>query len=174
MVFVTKYLHQGNAGRVVSEFLDMLLAREKELHWSAYLKPVGPGGSEIELAQSSLRSIPPQAFGSPPSPELLVFKGEASILLWSKTKKTRSRVNTPTEWESSLFFSTQVATLMLEYWTAAKELKTRTPSKYNSMDFSELQEYLESALHGWSINNNGGREDIRRKFEEILQELNNP
>ncbi|KAG8916548.1 hypothetical protein FRC02_003753 [Tulasnella sp. 418] len=175
MVFVTKYLHQGNSGRVVSEFLDILLARETELHWPAYPKPVGPAGSGGKgLAQGILESIQPQAFGSPPSPELLVFKGEASILLWSKAKETRSRVNTPTEWESSLFFSTQVATLMLEYWTAAKELKTRAPSKYDSMDYSELKEYLESALHGWSANNNGGKEDIRRKVEEVLEELNKP
>ncbi|KAG8942616.1 hypothetical protein FRC03_003004 [Tulasnella sp. 419] len=176
MVFVTKYPHQGNAGRVVSEFLDMLLARETELHWPAYPKPVGPAGSGGKgLAQGILESIQPQAFGSPP-PELLVFKGEASILLWSKAKKTRSRVNTPTEWESSLFFSTQVATLMLEYWTAAKELRTHAPSKYNSMDFSELKEYLKSALKGWNANHNGGREreNTRRKFEEILQELNKP
>ncbi|KAG8942222.1 hypothetical protein FRC03_003496 [Tulasnella sp. 419] len=94
-----------------------------------------------------------------------VWRGEALLLLWRMAKKARYLDGSPSKWESSLFFSSQVGDLMLEY--SVEVLKRR----YNSMDYGKLlRDYLETKLQVWRTSNREGLER-RRQIEDIVQKL---
>ncbi|KAG8959833.1 hypothetical protein FRC03_007437 [Tulasnella sp. 419] len=145
----------SNEGLV--EYLQMLLSEETDLHWPQYMVELGLVEGPGNDARRLMLSVPQLNH---------VWRGEASLLLWSMAKRARFLNDLPSKWESSLFFNAQVGGLMLEYHKAAEEMKRWK----SDIDFRRLRIYLESTLQAWRTDKGAGGER-QQQFERTLLEL---
>ncbi|KAG8940421.1 hypothetical protein FRC03_005518 [Tulasnella sp. 419] len=169
MVLIPDNMDYVRLVNMLLHFLEQLLSRDTTLQRPSYLRDVQHSGVQKEAG------FDPQNFTTVTYARnrRRLWRGEASLLLWSKAKKAREGGDLPTEWESSLFFNTNVANLMVMYWEAAEQLKEQQHAKYSGIDYTVLKEYLESALRRWGVNNeeDQGKKITLQKMQNILQKL---
>ncbi|KAG8919580.1 hypothetical protein FRC02_001552 [Tulasnella sp. 418] len=176
MVLIIDDRRFADGGHLLLEFFDILLAKDADLCWPAYFTAAGLAGVGKEAHDLIVNTF--DAFTIYPAAEdgRRLWRGESSLLVWTKAKKARHHDDSPTRWESSLFFSPAAAVLMLEYWSAAERLKQRDGDKYSGIDYTVLKGYLEAVLQDWETSGEGGTErgTIRKQIEETLQNLKRP
>ncbi|KAG8917989.1 hypothetical protein FRC02_002734 [Tulasnella sp. 418] len=165
MVLIPNDMDYVRLVNMLLHFLEQLLSRDARLQRPSYL----------HIGVQKEASFNPQNITTVTYARnrRRLWRGEASLLLWSKAKKAREESDLPNEWESSLFFNTNVANLMVTYWEAAEQLKEQQHAKYSGIDYMVLKEYLESALREWGANDEEPeRKNITfQKMQKILQEL---